>query len=228
VITSAADKNTTLKALHLGAFDLIAKPFQASVISRLLLEANRVLQSCRRLRSNGIVSGHANAELTNEIQWALALAAPISGLGPSGIDTRATEILAETDPFKQFVSASLYSLHSTRRSLEDLLGFHERAWDLGNLVRVWYGVRRTAQALSLDRIATIADTVEGYYALLRLAPETLAGEMVACLKGIHESFGKALVAMQAAGKPEAGDMNAVEDAIRRLEKNIQRAEQRAG
>jgi CheY-like chemotaxis protein len=226
VITSAADKNTTLKALHLGAFDLIAKPFQASVISRLLVDATKVAQSCRRLRASG-ATPHGNAALLQEVQWALALGAPVSGLGPSGTDPRASEILAETDPFKQFVATALYSLHAKRRSLDDLLGFHERAWDLGNLVRAWHVVRRTAQALGLERVAGIADTVEGYFALLRLTPETLSGEIVACLKGIHETFGKAMTGMQAAGNAGGGDLGAVEEAVKRLEKNVQRAEQRA-
>jgi CheY-like chemotaxis protein len=217
VITSFTTRDTILEALRSGAFDLIAKPFQPSVISRLLDEANRVNQRFKRLVASRGEGAAQPTPLQAAVHGALALAAPLDG---GGVDQKSLEIMSEPEPQKQLVALAAFVLSNARMAVDNLMNFQGRQWDLGLLLRVWYGLRVACQALGWRPMLELATAMEQCYAWYRVRPEDLSTDMAMSLQSVHELFCKELRA--------AADMGALEAAVKGVETRLAKTISKAG
>jgi CheY-like chemotaxis protein len=225
VITSFTSKDHILQALRLGAFDFIAKPFQMSVISRLLDEANRVSQRLKRLslvRPDAVRGGTA---MTPTIHAILALASPLAVFDAGSLDQHALEIMSEKDEQRQFLACAQYVLTSARSSIDNLMNFQGRQWDLGCLLRISHGLRLASERLGFDAVVALMTALEGCYAWLRVRPEDLSTDMILSLRVVHDHFVKAFQEMQASSG--VADLEPLDKALRSLEGRIVKAGGRA-
>jgi DNA-binding response OmpR family regulator len=184
IISAQSNRDTLLSALYLGAFDLIAKPFQASIINQLLDEAIRAGNRQTQLAKIRTNISATYKDLETAIHWTLANVAPVSTFDAGTLDQKTLELIDGREGPGLLLATGVHALTSTRSMIENLKNFQSRTWDLGVLVRVFHGLR-AGFATFLDpqfkEMARLLGSLENCYAWLRIRPEDLSSDVVISL-----------------------------------------------
>jgi DNA-binding response OmpR family regulator len=202
IISSQSSKDILLQSLQLGAFDLINKPMQASIIGRLMDEAIRVSQRQKHIALMR-APGTEVSTLDQALAWTLANVSPLAAFDSGRLDQKTLDALAIKDPQERLVRAAQLALQTSRPALDNLRNFADRTWDLGVLIRVYNGLRASFEAGGEPRLTPALQALEACYAWLRVRPEDLASDLAVTLALVGDHLGHVLKAMK-----EGGDVDA--------------------
>jgi DNA-binding response OmpR family regulator len=186
-LSAFTSKEYTARALSLGAFDYLEKPFMPNELKALLHEMLRVSKAQRGLlakissatpTSGGTISPEA------EIMKMSSLRADGNAEGVNvptgGSMDRNTRLV------KMFAAEVQNQLTHGLKALTDLKHSDSPGWQLGYLFRLMYSIRSTASSLTLDEIRDLSHAMEQTYVLLRVRTSYLNKMTLATLQVAHD------------------------------------------
>jgi FixJ family two-component response regulator len=224
IISSHSSRDILLSSLRMGAFDLINKPMQASVITRVMEEAIRVGQRQSQIARLQPPGAEMSA-LDQAISWILANMSPLFSLAADQFDQQTLAVLSETDAKQRVLAAAALAMQKSRSVMDDLRNFQDRTWNLGVLIRLFNGRRASFEALGDRTSSARLATLEGCFAWLRVRPEDLSADLAILLALIGEHLTKTFKDMR--GATSAPDIAELEQQIASLETRLQKTYQRA-
>ena len=186
-LSAFTSKEYTIRALGLGAFDYLEKPFLPNELKALLHEMLRVSKAQRgALAKAGFTNQASTGPISPEAELLKLVALRID---------RADQVLQppasnQTDPrmriLRMFITESQSQLSHGLQALKDLKHSDSPGWQLGYLFRLMYSIRSTATSLQLDDIRELTLTLEQTYAILRVRTSYLNKMTLGTLQVAHE------------------------------------------
>jgi CheY-like chemotaxis protein len=186
-LSAFSGKEYTVRALSLGAFDYLEKPFMPNELKALLHEMLRVSRAQKGILSkslglnvnqSGAISPEAEILKMSSLQ-------PNSG-GTSEHSMGAGTVDRQTRLVRMFAAEVKNQLTHGLKALTDLKHSDSPGWQLGYLFRLMYSIRSTASSLKLDEIRDLAHAMEQTYVLLRVRISYLNKLNLATLQVAHD------------------------------------------
>jgi DNA-binding response OmpR family regulator len=186
-LSAFTSKEYTARALSLGAFDYLEKPFMPNELKALLHEMLRVSKAQRGLLakissvapiSGSTISPEAEIMKMSSLRTdGSTAAAPVSTGGAVDRNTRLV---------KMFAAEVQNQLTHGLKALTDLKHSDSPGWQLGYLFRLMYSIRSTASSLNLEEIRDLSHAMEQTYVLLRVRTSYLNKMTLATLQVAHD------------------------------------------
>ena len=186
-LSAFTSKEYTARALSLGAFDYLEKPFMPNELKALLPEMLRVSKAQRGLLakissvapiSGSTISPEAEIMKMSSLRTdGSTAAAPVSTGGAVDRNTRLV---------KMFAAEVQNQLTHGLKALTDLKHSDSPGWQLGYLFRLMYSIRSTASSLNLEEIRDLSHAMEQTYVLLRVRTSYLNKMTLATLQVAHD------------------------------------------
>jgi len=186
-LSAFSGKEYTVRALSLGAFDYLEKPFMPNELKALLYEMLRVSKAQKGILSkalslnmnqSGAISPEAEILKLSSLQPDAN--APVANAVSAGAIDRKTRLV------RMFAAEVQNQLTHGLKALTDLKHSDSPGWQLGYLFRLMYSIRSTASSLKLDEIRDLSHAMEQAYVLLRVRISYLNKLNLATLQAAHD------------------------------------------
>ena len=186
-LSAFTSKDYTIRALSLGAFDYLEKPFLPNELKALLHEMLRVSKAQKgALAKAGLSDQVPIGTNSPEAEILKMVSLRIDGKDQA-LDPSVTE---HVDPrmrlLKMFIAESKNQLSHGLQALKDLKHSDSPGWQLGYLFRLMYSIRSTATSLQLEDIRELTLALEHTYAILRVRTSYLNKMTLATLQVAQE------------------------------------------
>jgi DNA-binding response OmpR family regulator len=186
-LSAFSGKEYTVRALSLGAFDYLEKPFMPSELKALLHEMLRVSKAQKGMFSKALGLGITQSGTISPEAEILKM----SSLQPDVKSTMGTQASPgnfdrQTRLVRMFAAEVQNQLTHGLKALTDLKHSDSPGWQIGYLFRLMYSIRSTASSLKLDEIRDLALALEQTYVLLRVRISYLNKLNLATLQVAHE------------------------------------------
>lgn len=193
-VSAFTNKEYTIRALSLGAFDYLEKPFLPNEFKALTQEMMRVRNAQREAFSklgisDQVMVGKSSPE--GEILKMVTLRkdgdviSVQQTIGSNHKDQR-SKILA------LFVTETQTQLNQGLKALRKDRNNESPGWQLGYLFRLMHAIHSTAVSMSLDDIHNLTIALEHSYAVLRVRTSYINPMTLATLQAAHELLFKHL------------------------------------
>jgi DNA-binding response OmpR family regulator len=187
-LSAFTGKEYTVRALSLGAFDYLEKPYLPNELKALIHEMLRVGRAQKGILAKTLgSSGHQTGTISPEaeILRMSSLRSEPEGLPASGASS-SINADRHTRLVRMFAAEVQNQLTHGLKALTDLKHSESPGWQLGYLFRLMYSVRSTAASLKLEAIRDLSLAMEQTYVLLRVRTSYLNKLTLATLQVAHD------------------------------------------
>jgi CheY-like chemotaxis protein len=194
IISSQLKRDIVIRALKLGAFDFIDKPFRASIISQVLDEAFRY---ARRLRTfmTGLMPGAQQSIQSGEQLYLLRIIESAASPFGNSVPEDLVRLAAEPERLRDFYfETTKKSLENSTKRLHGLSRFESSQWDFGALLRTIHSIKCASSGKLSPATAELLNVLENSYALIRVYRESLNKDMVAALQHAQDALSACITA----------------------------------
>jgi len=195
-LSAFSNSDLSLKALNLGAFDYLKKPFDAGDFRILIREAMRVSKDRQRIRGAiykiDIPSGESEIKKAEdsrvaeiEIKKIGALQAGVSK-SKSGREIDKSGFSKEELLKTKFAEEALPQLDHLESALVNLGQSDNCAWELGYGFRVMGGLLSAARAIKQSKISRLANSFQQVFSYYRVRESSLTTERMVEMREAHK------------------------------------------
>lgn len=186
-LSAFTSKDYTIRALSLGAFDYLEKPFLPNELKALLHEMLRVSKAQRgALAKAGFTNQEATGSISPEAELLRMVSLRINDDGQAMNPPMSNQIDQRMQFLKRFIAEAQNQLSLGLQALKDLKHADSPGWQLGYLFRLMYSIRSTSTSLQLEDIRDLTLALEQTYAILRVRTSYLNTMTLATLQVAHE------------------------------------------
>jgi DNA-binding response OmpR family regulator len=190
-LSAFTSKEYTIRALSLGAFDYLEKPFMPNELKALLHEMLRVSTALKRVQNktsteDSVSTGTSNLEA--EIMKLSSLRGDDSPNKSDSTTSHAASWALDRNArlIRMFAAEVQNQLNHGLKALTDLKHSDSPGWQLGYLFRLMYSIRSTASSLQQNEIRELSHAMEQAYVLLRVRTSYLNKATLATLQVSHD------------------------------------------
>ena len=187
ILSAFTGKDYTARALSLGAFDCLEKPFKPNELKALLHEMLRVSKAQKGFLAKTSSANPNSASAISPEDEIMKMSSlrgdrnsAAANLPAGGSVDRNTQLV------KMFAAEAQNQLTHAVKALTDLKHSDSPGWQLGYLFRLMYSIRSTAASLHLEEIRDLSHAMEQTYVLLRVRTSYLNKMTLATLRVAHD------------------------------------------
>jgi len=186
-LSAYTSKEYTARALSLGAFDYLEKPFMPNELKALIHEMLRVSKAQKGLLAK-VSSASPNSAATVSPEVEIIKMSSLRGDGNSAVANLPAGGSADRNIrlVKMFAAEVQNQLTHGLKALTDLKHSDSPGWQLGYLFRLMYSIRSTASSMHLEEIRDLSHAMEQTYVLLRVRASYLNKMTLATLQVAHD------------------------------------------